>query len=142
MLATYGQAKFQGFVHDHLDGELDFAALNNFGVDLQTLKAQWLGSLKIGAPAHAKATFPTLATPQVFTPGKLSGLATQTRPFAAEGGESVLFDAMVKLAILLGLLALIVAIIEISLRGLRQKPGATRKRSPLRSASRLLRPRR
>ena len=121
MLATYGQAKFQGFVHDHLDGELDYAALDNFGVDLETLKSQWLGSLKIGASAHAKATFPTLATPQAFTPGKLSGLATQTRPLAAEGGEAVLFDAMVKLAILLGLLAMIVAIIEISLRGLRKR---------------------
>ncbi len=121
MLATYGQAKFQGFVHDTLDGEIDYAAMNNFGVDLETLKSQWLGSLKIGASAHAKATFPTLATPQAFTPGKLSGLATQTRPFAAEGGEAVLFDAMVKLAILLGLLAMIVAIIEISLRGLRKR---------------------
>jgi tetratricopeptide (TPR) repeat protein len=121
MLATYGQAKFQGFVHDHLDGELDYAALDNFGVDLQTLKAQWLGSLRLATPAHAKATFPTLATPQAFTPGKLSGLATQTRVFAAAGGDVIFFDATVKLAILLGLLALIVAIIEMSLRVLRQR---------------------
>jgi tetratricopeptide (TPR) repeat protein len=121
MLVTYGQAKFQGFIHDHLDGDLDYATLNNFGVDLQTLKGQWLGSLKIGAPAHAKAVFPTLPTPQAFTPGKLSGLATQTQPVAAEGGEAVFFDAMVKLGALLGLLALIVAIIEISWRAIRRR---------------------
>ena len=115
--------------------------MNNFGVDLETLKSQWLGSLKIGASAHAKATFPTLATPQAFTPGKLSGLATQTRPFAAEGGEAVLFDAMVKLAILLGLLAMIVAIIEISLRGLRKRQARRGERCRFAQLFRLLRAR-
>ncbi|HEY7094388.1 MAG TPA: hypothetical protein VH393_14480 [Ktedonobacterales bacterium] len=121
MSTTYGPTRFQGFIHDILDGETDYASLNNFGVDLPTLKAQWLASLGFAAPAHPAPVFPTPSTPQPFTPGKLSGLATQTRPFAAEGGEAVLFDAMVKFAILLGLLVMIVAIIEMSLRGLRQR---------------------
>jgi tetratricopeptide (TPR) repeat protein len=121
MSAAYGQAKFQGFMRDILDGEIDYASLNNFGVDLPTLKGQWLTSLGIAAPGHPSAVFPTLATPPAFTPSTLSGMATQTRPFAAEGGENLLFDPALKLGVLLGLLALIVAILELSLRAVRRR---------------------
>lgn len=106
MLSTYGQTRFHQFVQDVQNGDVSLAAQEALGVDLQTLQSQWEMSLGLPGFAHERASAPAAPSPIAFTTGHLTGIMTQTTPFAVPGGAGVMQDALTKGAIATSLVLL------------------------------------
>lgn len=121
--ATYGSTRFHGFVGDLADGNLDLAALSNFGADLPTLESHWLISLGQSPLRHAAGATPAPAPLIPYAVGQLPALANRTRPYAVTGGSAWLATTALQAAITGG--AVLISLLVTGALALRR-----RRRSP------------
>lgn len=106
LIKTYGLTKFHRFVDGAKNGAINLAAETNFGMDLQTLRSQWVVSLGLPAIAHSAEIPLVTPTAVIFTPGKTGGVAVQTKPFTVIGEASVQSNVQ-----MIGGIALLLAVI-------------------------------
>jgi hypothetical protein len=92
--STLGADHFQQFNTDARNGDLNTAAMMDFGADLQTLATQWIVSLGKPPSQHAAGVTPAQTTPTLFTPAHEPALAGSARPYGVGGGDDVLLTVL------------------------------------------------
>jgi hypothetical protein len=110
LITTFGATTYHHFVAALPDGQIQVAAEEYFGADLQTLQNRWRVSIGTTALPHDSGPPLVAPTAEPFTHGTLGGLATQTTPYAVPGNDqSIGSAALIGLLLALGALLAIAA---------------------------------